>query len=349
VGPTVVTRVEGPVTVTSPVAPAAPGHSPGHQEAPKPERAVLIKSLITDITEYEEKYILLTEANARLRQRQAEILAPILNKGFSAGGKMAVANSFKEWADLVEQLRNEREMREDLARRTEANEEMQERILDVERSLVDERMRGSNLDREIEEKEAEIETQKKKIASYQREIETTRLELEQHRAFVRKTKAYLSKSQAEAAVLHDTITHNLEVLHPTAPAPASRITSQQQVYPRPGQTAYPPVQQYPMGAPARLGAGLGGQQVMPQGVDPTSFYPVGVPPQGQVSAQQGMARQMAPSSYAPGSQYGYDAPRAPEQLAQPPQLPGQSRGEGGGKFVQQNRVYQQFLSPGDSS
>ena len=35
---------------------------------------------------------------------------------FSAGGKMALTNAFKEWADLVEQLRNEREMREDLAK-----------------------------------------------------------------------------------------------------------------------------------------------------------------------------------------------------------------------------------------
>merc|ERR1719460_3341868 len=136
------------------------------------ERAAsMVTTLMSDISIIENKYRGLTEANQRMRERQSQILAPIINKGLATAARHKLASCFREWAKIVEILLAENQMRQELEHRITDNADLEDKLDEIERETLEARYRGSELDQEIQEKLEAIEEFKKKTALYQREIE----------------------------------------------------------------------------------------------------------------------------------------------------------------------------------
>merc|ERR1719387_3480465 len=97
------------------------------------ERAVsLVASLMRDIGVIEDNYRGLKEANQRMRERQAKILAPIINKGLATAARHKLASCFREWAKVVEILLAEKNMRHELENRATENAELEDKLEEIE-------------------------------------------------------------------------------------------------------------------------------------------------------------------------------------------------------------------------
>jgi hypothetical protein len=178
------------------------------------ERAVgMVATLMKDINVIEDKYRGLNEANQRMRERQASILAPIINKGLATASRHKLKSCFREWAKIVEILLAENQMRQELESRNEENADLEDKLDEIEKETLEERYRGTELDQEIQEKLDGIEDFKKKTAHYQREIELRRREHDATRQYIKRTRAYLSRNVKQMEETVNDVVSSISVLH----------------------------------------------------------------------------------------------------------------------------------------